>query len=276
MHPGQLPGDPEPGLVEVRDLRGGQRPDDRLQRRADEPGDLPGHRRQRGRGRCAAEHLAQRGAGPVPRQELPVPQVHPQRRRPRPVLHRRGHPLRRPAPGHRPAGAQPPDHLVLDDLGLHRRDLRHLPPDQARLRRPGQVTIASGAARWLVPDHVIGMIGQPHRRARLPLRPTRPAAGLLPQRLRRRLAQAVRGRWPRGVLRVLPHPGRQVSDLRPELCNLLPQPIKFRQLSVQRRDLCISLVQQLPQPGIGGTQPGSSIRHAGRIRHRRHYTTISP
>ena len=164
--------------------------------------------------RRAPEHLPQRGAGPVSGQELPVPQVRAQRGGPRPVLHRGGHPLRRPAQGHRPADTPPPDQAVLGDLGLHRRDLRHLPPLHPGFPRAVQIPGARGAAGRLVPDHVIGMIGQLHRRARLPLRPARLPAGFCPQRLRRRLAQPVRRRRPGGVLRVLPHPGRKIGDLR--------------------------------------------------------------
>jgi hypothetical protein len=126
-----------------------------------------------------------------------------------------------------------------------------------------------------VPDHVIGMIAQLHRRARLPLGPAWLPAGLLPQRLRRRLAQPVRRRRPGGVLRVPPHPGRKISDLRLKDRYLLPQLTELRQLGTQLRDLRIPLVQQRPQPGIASTQPGSITSHTGRTGHRRHYTTIS-
>jgi hypothetical protein len=50
VDPGQLPGDPEPGLIEVRHVRPGQGPGDGDDRRGDEPGDLAGVRGQRGRG----------------------------------------------------------------------------------------------------------------------------------------------------------------------------------------------------------------------------------
>ena len=205
-----------------------------------------------------------------------MPQVDAQRGGPRPVLHRGGHPGRRLPPGHRPAGAQPPDHLVLGDLGPHRRDLRHLPPDHPGLPRAGQATVAPGTAERLMPDHVIRMIAQPHRRARLPLRPARLPARLLPQRLGRGRAQPVRRRRPRGVLRVLPRLGRKIRDLRLKDPYLLPQLTQPRQLRPQPRDLHVPLGQQLPQPRIGGTQPGSIIRRTGRIGHGRHYTTASP
>jgi len=90
VHPGELPGDPEPGLVKVRHVRPGQGLDDGSDRRGDEPGDLAGLRGQRTWGRGAAEYLAQRGARPIPGQELAVPQVGAQRRGPRPVLRRPG------------------------------------------------------------------------------------------------------------------------------------------------------------------------------------------
>ena len=148
--------------------------------------------RPRARGRGAAEHLAQRGAGPVPRQELAVPQIGAQRRGPRPVLYRRGHPVRRVRPGALPAArAFPLDHLVLGDLRLDRRDLGHLPPLHACLPGARQPGAARAAGRRLVTEHVVRSTGQLHGRARLALRPARLAAGLLPQRLRRGLAQPV-------------------------------------------------------------------------------------
>ena len=153
MDPGQLPGDPETGLVEVRDLS----PDRALTTSSRDgaiisaiflviPASAAG-------GRRAAEHLRHRPTGPVPGQELPGPQVHAQRCGPYftgavtpPAA----------APGHRPATAPPADHLVLGDLCLHRRDIRHLPTDDPRLRRPGKVTVAPDAAGRLVPDHRSG------------------------------------------------------------------------------------------------------------------------
>ena len=81
---------------------------------------------------------------------------------------------------------------MLGDLRPDRRDLGHLPPLHPGLapHRPGPP--APAHAPRLMPDHVIRVIGQLHRRARLPLRPAGLAAGLLAQRLRRRLAQPVR------------------------------------------------------------------------------------
>ena len=98
VHPGELPGDPEPGLVEVRHLGGEQGRDDRIDCRGDEPGDLPRRHRDHRRGRGAAEHVRQRLAGPVPGQELPVPQVRAHARRP----------AARTAPARSPRPARPP------------------------------------------------------------------------------------------------------------------------------------------------------------------------
>jgi hypothetical protein len=49
VHPGQLPGHPESGLIEVRDVSGHQRFDDGIDRRCDDPGDLRRHRGDRAR-----------------------------------------------------------------------------------------------------------------------------------------------------------------------------------------------------------------------------------
>jgi hypothetical protein len=229
VRPGQLSRHPEPGLIEVRDLRDDESRPDGVRCRGDQPGDLLRHRGQRARRWRAAEHVRYRGAGPVPGQELPVPQVGAQRRRPRPVLHRRGHPAGRAPPGPRSAAAALQfNDLVLGDLGPHRRDLGHLTPLYPGLFRPVQAPAARAAASRHMPDHAVRMVRQLHRHARLSLRAARPAAGLPPQRLRRRLTQPVRGRRLRGVLRVLSHPGCQVSDLLLKLRHLCPQPGDLR------------------------------------------------
>ncbi len=127
------------------------------------------------------------------------------------------------------------------------------------------------------------MIGQAHRRARLPLRPAGLAAGALPQRLRGRLARPVRRRRPGGVLRVLLHPGGQVSHLSPQLLHLFPQLADLGHLQPEFRDQLIAFCQQLPQPRVRGPQPGSQLsqsghltRHTGRIGHMPHFTTAGP
>jgi len=72
-----------------------------------------------------------------------MPQVSGHADGPRPVLHRRPHPIRGLCPGPRPAAAALPlDHLMLGDLRLHRRDLRHLPPLHPGLGRPAQARAA--------------------------------------------------------------------------------------------------------------------------------------
>jgi len=284
VDPGQLSGHPEPGLIEVRDVSRDQRLGDGIDRRRDDPGDLRRHRGDRARGRRAAEHLAQRGGRPAPGQELAMPQVGGHGRGPRPVLHRRPHPIRRLRPGPRPAArALPLDHLVLGDLRLHRRDLRHLPPLHPGLPCSAQARPAAAAAARLVPGHVIGMAGQLHRRARLPLRPAGPAARAPPQRLRGRLAQPVRRRRPGGVLRVLLDTGGQVSHLPPQLLHLFPQLPGIGRLQPKLRDQLIAFCQQLPQPRVRGPQPGCCLSqsgrltgHGGRIGHMSHSTTAGP
>ena len=195
VHPGQLPRHAETSLIEMRHFRLDEGRDDGVECRGDRSRGFLRHGGQRARRRRAAEHVSHCGARPVSRQELAVPQIDAQRGGPRPVLHRRGHPVRGPALGECPAAAAfPLDQPVLGDLGPHRRDLGYRPPFHTPLRRPGQVRAAPAAAGRLVPDNVIGMITQPHRRARLPLRAAGLASGLLPQRFRGRLRQPVRGR----------------------------------------------------------------------------------
>ena len=114
VHPGQLAGDPEPGLVEVRHRRRRPAPariasSAAAQRRGD-PGDHAGDRARRDRD---AEQLADRLAGAVAGQELPVPQVRARRGDPRPVLHRGAHPGRRRPRGDRAARAAAGDDPVL-------------------------------------------------------------------------------------------------------------------------------------------------------------------
>jgi trehalose 2-sulfotransferase len=92
--------------------------------------------------------LYQRGAGPIPGQELAAPQVRAQRRCPRPVLHRRTRPVRSvrfsPLPA---ARAFHLDHLMLGDHRLDRRDLGHLPPLHPGLPGALQPGAASAAGR---------------------------------------------------------------------------------------------------------------------------------
>ena len=138
---------------------------------------------------------------------------------------------------------------------------------------------ARAATRAATPMHRT-MIGELHRHPGLALRPAGTAAGLLPHRLWRRLAQPVLRRRLAGVLAVLAHPGGQVSDLRPELLQLLAQPrdlrIPRRDLHPQLRDLRVPFRQQLPQPGVRRAQPGSITGHRGRIGHKPQFTTAGP
>jgi len=71
MDPRQLPRDPEPGLIEMRDRRGGDLAADRLQRPAERRDDPPGHGGDRRRRDADAEQLREDLPGPEPGQELP-------------------------------------------------------------------------------------------------------------------------------------------------------------------------------------------------------------
>jgi hypothetical protein len=63
---------------------------------------------------------------------------------------------------------------------------------------------------------------------------------------------------------ILPHPGRKLSDLLPQVRR---HPLGLRYARPQRRDLGVPLGQQLPQPRVRCAQPGSIIRRARRIEH---------
>jgi hypothetical protein len=75
-------------------------------------------------GRGAAEHLCQRGGRPVPRQELPVPQVRRDGGGPRPVLHRGVHSVRRLRLSALPAARARHPRGQVSDLRLQVRYLR--------------------------------------------------------------------------------------------------------------------------------------------------------
>ena len=165
----------------------------------------------------------------LPGQELPVPQVHSRRRDPRPVLHRRAHPGRGLPRGDHPARTTAGQDPVLGDP---RPDdfwqVHDLTPFRPGHQGAGQAFPAARALARLVPDHRVRVIGRFQCRPRLPLRPPRPATGLFPQRLRRRLGQPLRRRRPGRVPRVLAQPGAQVRDLRRKRLHLSPQRIQLR------------------------------------------------
>ena len=123
-----------------------------------------------------------------------MPQVDPGAHDPRPVLHRRGHPVRGFRFGLAPAAAQQREHLVLGGHGLHRRDVDDLPALDRGHRRALQGLPAAAAPGRPVPHPLIRMVRELHRRPRLALRPAGLAPGLPAQRLRRRLRQPVRRR----------------------------------------------------------------------------------
>jgi len=171
---------------------------------------------------------------------------------------------------------------MLRDDRPHLRDLGDLTPLRPCLHAAGEPGTAAAAVRRLMHHHVIRVICQFHRRARLPLRAARLAA-LLAQRLRRRPGEPVR-RWRlAGVPRVLLHLRGQ--SLHPGL-----QPGDLRHLDLQRHDDLVLPGQQLPQPRIrgpqalaGGTQPRDHLirrlsltGHTGHTGHNRHPARAGP
>jgi len=172
---------------------------------------------------------------------------------------------------------------MLSDLDGHRLDVGDLAPLGSGLLRAAEPGAAAAARGRLMPDHHIRTISQLHRRPRLALRPSGPAAGLLAQRLRLRLGQPVGRRRPAGVLRVPFHLGRQISDLLPQVRHQHLQRGHLPGLLPQPRDQLIALSQQLPQPRVRGAKPRDHrIRrrglsgYSGRTGHNRHTDSAGP
>jgi len=276
VRPGELPGGAEPCIVEVRHVRAGQVFRDRFQGRGEQPGRLPDGGGERAGRRRAPEHLRQGPAGAVPGQELAVPQVDARAHDPRPVLHRSRHPGRRSRLRLVPAAARQREQLMLGDLRLHRGDVDDLAAFGPGHGRALQGLPAAPARRRPVPHPLIRMIAELHRRPGLALGPARPAAGLPPQRLRRRLRQPVRRRRLRGVPGVRLHLRRQALDLRLQRRQRLPQRRDLRILLPQDRDLRVPLRQEFPQPRVRSTKPRSIIGDGRHLGHAPNYTMPPP
>ena len=205
-----------------------------------------------------------------------MPQVDPGAHDPRPVLHRRRHPVRGIRLRLAPAAAQQGQHPVLGGLRLHRRDVDDLAAlDRGHLRAL-QGLPAATARRRPVPHPLIGMVRELHRCSRLALRPARLPPGLPAQRPRRRLRQPVRRRRLRRVPRVRLHLRGQVLDLRLQRRQRLPQHRDLPVLLPQDRDLRISFRQQFPQSRVRSTKPRSNIGDGRHLGHAPNYTTTPP
>ena len=99
----------------------------------------------------------------------------------------------------------------------HRGQVEHLPPLHIHLRRAYQVRAAASARTGLMPQPLVRIGDLPQRRTRMPGLPARLASTPTPQRPRCRLGKRrVRRRRLRRVLRVLPQPGGQLSNLSPQ------------------------------------------------------------
>jgi hypothetical protein len=197
-------------------------------------GDEPG--RHRGLQQCRHQHRgALQGhialAGQQDRRGVDV----------RPVGHAPGRPERRHRGGDLPAAPSPRQqigHLLQRD----RRQVPHLRPGQTRVHSISQVRAAPRAVAWrgqrfgpirchrrgqpraLAPRLPTGLaIGRP-----LPRRAIRPPLGLGRNRIRRR--------WNRGIGRITPQPGLQLSDPCLSPLQLRGQAhYQLRQLSIRRR-----------------------------------------
>jgi hypothetical protein len=105
VHPVQLGGYPQTGLVEPDHLLVGDAVPDDVEEAVQPVGGPFRHPRHGAFGYRGAEQLGQRGRSAFLRQELSHVEVDNDRGDPRPVLHRRGYTVRRPAAGRDPTGA---------------------------------------------------------------------------------------------------------------------------------------------------------------------------
>jgi hypothetical protein len=176
VHPPQPALDPQPGLIEVHHLRGGEVGAHPLHKPAQPVGQAGGHRRDRTFRDRDAEQLSQRGGGALFGQELPDVEIDDDRGDPRAVLHRRGHPLGGIGAGRGFASATSLDTLMLDRPHAHRRDVEHLPVFPTHFRRPTQIVAVAPATPRLVGDDLVGDRDRGQRRPRMPALPTMLAA----------------------------------------------------------------------------------------------------
>ena len=100
----------------------------------------------------AAEQFGQRRRGALLGQELPDIQVEHDRGDPRPVLHRRPHPVRRRGAGGGPTPTVAGDELVLDDPHPKRWQVEHLTAFHPHLDSVGEVSAAARARPCRVPE----------------------------------------------------------------------------------------------------------------------------
>ena len=173
VHPVQLPGHAQPGLVEPGHLGGGDLIFDLGQEPVEPVGGAGGHGGHGAVGERGAEQFGQRLRGALLGQELPDIQVEHDRGDPRPVLHRRAHPLRRRGAGGGPAPTAAGDELVLGDPHRHRRKVEHLPALHPHLGSVHEVRPAARARTGLVPLPLVRVGDQRQRRPRMPGLPTR-------------------------------------------------------------------------------------------------------
>ena len=241
VHPGQLAGHAQPGLVEPGHLGGG----DPLANLVEEPvepvGGPLGHRGHGGVGERGAEQLGQRFGGALLRQELPDIEVEHDRGDPRPVLHRRAHALGCGAAGGGPARTAAGDELMFDHAHRHRWQVEHLAAFHPHFECVRQAGTAPATPARFMPIAFVRVRDQRQRRPGMAGLPTRLAATAAAQRLRRRL-----GEW-----RVRRRRARRVGRVPGQLLGLLDR---------QR----MQATQQL-NPGVRAQPLEEAAVHAGKI-----------
>ena len=268
MHPVQLAGHPQPGLVESGHLSLGHTVTHHIEELVQPVGRPLRHGRHGAFGDRGAEQFGQRLRGALLRQELPNIEVEDDRGDPRPVLHRRCHTLGSGAAGRRPTRTAACDQLMLGHLHRHRRQVEHLPPFHTHLRRARQGSAAPRTRAGLVPHPLVRIIDQSQRRPRMPRLATRLAPALTPQRFRSGLDERrVRRRRLRRVPAVLPQPPRQLSNLSLKPHDLLS--LRHNQSS----KLLIRRTRPLRHHTMIDEPTGRSSRHA--VRHLTSYQRSS-
>ena len=214
VHPVQPPSHPQPSLVESSDLRVGYaftHDGKELVQPAGGPG---GHRRDGAFAHRCAKQLGQRLRGAFLRQKLPHIEIEHDGGDPGPVLYWAAYRTRGRAAGRGTTNTAARDELVLGHSHPHRRQVEHLPPLHAHLRRLRQIRTTSAATAGLVPHRFIRVGHLRQRRTRMTLLPARFPSALAAQRFRRGLSERrIRRRRLRGVPTVLPQLAPQLSNL---------------------------------------------------------------
>jgi hypothetical protein len=163
-----------------------------------------------------------------------------------------------------PASTAARDELMLGHPHPHRRQVEHLPPLHAHLRRVHQIGAAATTRARLVPHRLVRVSDLPQRRPLMPRLPTRSAPALATQRARRGLDERrIRRRRLRRVPAVLSQLPSQFNDLGTQLDHHRPKLTDhLLQLGVLRSKLLIGRTRTGEHPTMINESEPRSTSHA--------------